>query len=93
MSCATCEIWCRFVVFSSFSNLGWEVLLISEERGRALSEEFGLECRAVAGDSCGIVFEEEHAEMLAKGKLMKMIQELAFLIGLFELRPLEGANV
>lgn len=58
-----------------------------------MAEEFGLEFRAVAGDSCGIVFEEEHAEMLAKGKLMKMIQELAFLIGLFELRPLEGANV
>ncbi|CAJ1437289.1 unnamed protein product [Effrenium voratum] len=53
----------------------WEVVLISEESGRALAESFALEFRAVAGDSTGIMFEEEYAEMLAKGKLMAMIKE------------------
>ncbi|CAK9076618.1 unnamed protein product [Durusdinium trenchii] len=81
MKCAFCNVGTRgdlqplVALALGFRAKGWEVLLISEERGRALAEEFGLEFRAVAGDSCGIVFEEEHAEMLAKGKLMKMIQE------------------
>eukprot|EP00439_Symbiodinium_sp_Y106_P083514 s2_g23.t1 len=54
---------------------GWEVVVISEERIRPLVEEFALEFRSIAGDSTGIIFEQEYAEMLAKGKLMAMMQE------------------
>ena len=59
-----------------FRSKGWDVLLISEERSRGIAEEFGLEFRAVAGDSVGIIFEEEYAEMLAKGKLMAMMKDM-----------------
>lgn len=55
---------------------GWDVVVISEERNRALAESFSLSFRAIAGDLAGIVFEEEHAEMLVKGRLLKMIQEM-----------------
>ena len=67
----------------AFRVKGWEVLLISEESGRALAEDFGLDFRVVAGDSTKIIFEEEHAEMLAKGKIMAMIQETSTMIMFF----------
>lgn len=82
MKCAFCTIGSRgdlqplVALALAFREKGWEVLVISEERNRALAEEFQLEFRAVAGDSAGIIFEEEYAEMLAKGKLMAMMQEI-----------------
>eukprot|EP00438_Fugacium_kawagutii_P022632 Skav208985 [mRNA] locus=scaffold1270:260958:263045:- [translate_table: standard] len=83
MKCAFCNVGSRgdlqplVALALAFRSKGWEVLLISEERSRALAEEFHLDFRAVAGDSVGIIFEEEYAEMLAKGKLMAMMQEIA----------------
>jgi len=81
MKCAFCNVGSRgdlqplVALAFGFRSKGWDVLLISEERSRGIAEEFGLEFRAVAGDSVGIIFEEEYAEMLAKGKLMAMMKE------------------
>ena len=82
MKCAFCNVGTRgdlqplVALALRFRSKGWDVLLISEERVRPLAEEFGIEFRVVTGDSTGIIFEEEYAEMLAKGKLMAMMQEI-----------------
>jgi len=82
MKCAFCNVGSRgdlqplVALAFGFRSKGWDVLLISEERSRGIAEEFGLEFRAVAGDSVGIIFEEEYAEMLAKGKLMAMMKDM-----------------
>ena len=81
MKCAFCNVGTRgdlqplVALALRFRSKGWDVLLISEERVRPLAEEFGIEFRVVTGDSTGIIFEEEYAEMLAKGKLMAMMKE------------------
>ena len=85
MKCAFCNVGSRgdlqplVALALGFRSKGWEVVVISEERSRAIAEEFALDFRVVAGDSAGIIFEEEYAEMLAKGKLMAMMQEICML--------------
>ncbi|OLP95283.1 Sterol 3-beta-glucosyltransferase [Symbiodinium microadriaticum] len=81
MKCAVCNVGTRgdlqplIALGLGLQKKGWDVVVISEERIRPLVEEFALEFRSIAGDSTGIIFEQEYAEMLAKGKLMAMMQE------------------
>ncbi|CAE7179980.1 apg-12 [Symbiodinium necroappetens] len=81
MKCAVCNVGTRgdlqplIALGLGLQKKGWDVVVISEERIRPLVEEFDLEFRSIAGDSTGIIFEQEYAEMLAKGKLMAMMQE------------------
>ena len=61
-----------------FQANGWTVKVASEERNRSLVEiTFGLTFERISGDSTGIIFEPEYAEMLAKGKLLAMMRETA----------------
>uniref|UniRef100_A0A0G4IFB0 Glycosyltransferase family 28 N-terminal domain-containing protein n=1 Tax=Chromera velia CCMP2878 TaxID=1169474 RepID=A0A0G4IFB0_9ALVE len=59
-----------------FKSRGWHVAVLTEKRAEPLVREFGLEARVIAGDSVGIIFEEKYADMLAKGKLFPMMQEM-----------------
>lgn len=65
MKCAFCNVGSRgdiqplVALALAFQRRGWDVVLISEERSRSWAEAFQLDFRVVAGDSVGIIFEEE----------------------------------